>query len=302
MPSWNTVLNEIATTRQEGQKALDTIRRKYLLELFNHTGRNIIAYYSGWLERRVDGIDINDQDMNGFMNAVHGLDRSKGLDLILHTPGGQVAAAESIVSYLRQMFGSDIRAVVPQLAMSAGTMIACSCRAILMGKQSSLGPIDPQFGLISAKGVKEEFERAMRDVRTNPSSVPIWQVIIGKYHPTFIAQCENSCTWSESLVCEWLKTNMFKDHSNPEEEAQKTTGKLAELGLKSSHAKHLSLAEAREFGLVIEGIEDDQTLQDLVLTVHHAYMHTISNAPVFKIIENHTGAAVVQMTNIPQQR
>ena len=79
------------------------------------------------------------------MTVIHQLDRDKGLDLILHTPGGDTAATESIVDYLHNMFGNNIRAIVPQLAMSAGTMIACSCKEIIMGLQSSLGPIDPQL-------------------------------------------------------------------------------------------------------------------------------------------------------------
>lgn len=75
----------------------------------------------------------------------HGLNFEKGLDLILHTPGGDVAATESIIEYLNDVFEGDIRAIVPQIAMSGGTMVACSCNEILMGKQSSLGPVDPQL-------------------------------------------------------------------------------------------------------------------------------------------------------------
>jgi ClpP class serine protease len=86
------------------------------------------------------------------MLCIHELKRGQGLDLILHTPGGDGAAAESLVDYLRSMFGRDIRAIIPQIAMSAGTMIACSCKTIIMGKQSSLGPVDPQYGAVSAVG------------------------------------------------------------------------------------------------------------------------------------------------------
>lgn len=94
------------------------------------------------------------------MNTVRGLDCSKGLDLILHTPGGSPMAAEAIVKYLRSKFGKDIRVIVPQLAMSAGTMIACSAKEIVMGKQSSLGPIDPQLNGIPAYSIQNEFEDA----------------------------------------------------------------------------------------------------------------------------------------------
>jgi ClpP class serine protease len=56
--------------------------------------------------------------MPGFMTAVNKLDKSKGLDLILHTPGGEINATEQIVFYLRKIFKGDIRAIVPHLAMS----------------------------------------------------------------------------------------------------------------------------------------------------------------------------------------
>ena len=50
-----------------------------------------------------------------------------------------------------EFFGEDIRAIIPQTSMSGGTMIACSCKEILMGKHSSLGPVDPQIFNYSAK-------------------------------------------------------------------------------------------------------------------------------------------------------
>jgi hypothetical protein len=49
MPSWNEILEE--TQNCPRNDAIDYIRRKYLKELFNVTKRNVIAYYSGWLNR-----------------------------------------------------------------------------------------------------------------------------------------------------------------------------------------------------------------------------------------------------------
>jgi len=210
MPSWNEILEEIEQSNRVD--ALDCVRRKYLKHLHEITGRNVIAYYSGWLQKPgLDNSNINDDDMNGFMNAMYGLDRNKGLDLILHTPGGDIAATESIVNYLRKMFGNNVRAIIPQLSMSAGTMIACSCKEIIMGKQSSIGPIDPQFGGVSTYGILEEFNRALNDAKIKPETIPIWQVIISKYHPTFIGDCQKAIDWSGKMVQNWLETGMFKD-------------------------------------------------------------------------------------------
>src|SRR3989304_4331964 len=103
MPNWSDVLEEIRAYQVENQAdpvrartAVDVVRRKYLRQLFDHTGRNVIAYYSGFLSKPgIVGLEINDEDKNGFMMAVHRLDRKLGLDLVLHTPGGNIAATQS---------------------------------------------------------------------------------------------------------------------------------------------------------------------------------------------------------------
>ena len=164
MPAWNEILNE---TKEAGS-IHDVIRRRYLKSLFRRTKRNTILYYSGWLQKPnlmkepAINLGISDADKNGFMSVIHKLDRTKGLDLILHTPGGDMAATESLVDYLHSMFGNNIRAIIPQLAMSGGTIMALACNKIIMGKESSIGPIDPQFGTMAASGLLEEFEREWR--------------------------------------------------------------------------------------------------------------------------------------------
>ena len=90
MASWQEIQQEIA--KETSASPFDRVRRKYLKEIGEKTGRNVIAYYSGWLQKPnmpiADIVSINDDDKNGFMAAVHELDREKGLDLMLHTPGG----------------------------------------------------------------------------------------------------------------------------------------------------------------------------------------------------------------------
>lgn len=110
------------------------------------------------------------------MNAIKGLDCSKGLDLILHTPGGNPTATEGIVKYLHSKFGNNIRVIVPQMAMSAGTMLACASNEIVMGKHSCLGPIDPQYGGIPAYNIITEFREAKSDLDNNPASKAYWEM------------------------------------------------------------------------------------------------------------------------------
>ncbi len=309
MPNWKDVLGEITTyvkdhklgPQQSGQ-AMDAVRRKYLTLLQSNADRNVIAYYSGFLSKpEMPGLEINDEDKNGFMMTIHHLDRSKGLDLILHTPGGSIAATQSIVNYLHKMFGRNIRAIIPQIAMSAGTMVACSTKEIVMGKQSNLGPIDPHLRDIPTYGVILEFERAFKEIKDDPARIPIWQTIISQYRPTFLSQCEDAIQWSNSFVREQLRNVMFYRRKDKAWRAAKVVRKLTDYRIgKQSHERHLHYEDCFNAGLRVVPLERDNTFQDLVLTVHHCYMHTLMNSGAYKIIENHLGTAFVKSIAIQQ--
>lgn len=300
MPNWGEVLNELQGMRIENP--LDTLRHKYLSLMQKYTNRNVIAYYSGFLQKPgANNTSIDDNDKNALMQAVYGLDKSKGLDLLLHTPGGNTAVTESIVNYLKSIFGNDIRAFVPQIAMSAGTMIALSCKEIVMGKQSNIGPIDPQFGGMSCAAVIEEFEHAIDEVTKNPASIPIWQVIISKYHPAFLGDCQKAIDWSNSMVKSWLIDNMFLGENDADKKAEAIVEKLGNHVETSTHSRHIHLEECKKLGIKVKELEtlDSRTidrckdLQDCVLTIHHSYMHTFSNSAAIKIVENHLGRAMI---------
>lgn len=302
MPAWGSVLAEIGAKQQGGQQAVDVVRRKYLKRLHLHTGRNVIAYYSGWLFRppSTPNLSVGDDDMNAFMAAVHQLKRDKGLDLILHTPGGDIAATEALVKYLWVMFDKGIRVIVPQLAMSAGTMIACAARSIVLGKQSSLGPIDPQIGGVPAQGVLDEFQMAVESIKRDPASAPLWQQIVSRYHPSFLNECVQAINWSRTMVHGWLCENMFGGEAAHAATAKAIVNFLGDHSVTAAHARHIPLSKCEEIGLRIEKLEDDKKLQDLVLTVHHSYMHTFSMSPAIKIIENQIGVATIHMSAMQQ--
>ncbi len=298
MPNWEQVLNEMRNM----PNSLDSVRKKYLAIMHEYTKRNIIAYYSAFIQKpHIEGTSIDDSDKNAFMQAACGLDRSKGLDLILHTPGGNIAATESLVYYLKKLFGTDIRVFIPQIAMSAGTMIALASQTIVMGKQSNLGPIDPQYGGMSCAAVLEEFETALSDVKKEPSSVNVWSNIIRKYHPTFIGDCKKAIIWSEEIVKQWLEENMFHTSSNPTLDADRVVAYLSSHNNTYSHARHIHIDDLKNMGVNVIELENlDNTkigecrdLQDCVLTIHHAYMNVFAQTAAIKIVENHTGSAMI---------
>src|ERR1022692_976181 len=137
MPSWGQILSETNNLMAGGNtNAPNVVRQKYLKALSEFTGRDTIVYASRWTAGGIDPnlISITDEDLQGFLEAAQSLTTGK-LDLILHTGGGQAEAADAIVSFLRQTF-DNIRVIIPQAAMSAGTMIACAAEEIVMSKHS----------------------------------------------------------------------------------------------------------------------------------------------------------------------
>lgn len=296
MANWQEVLTEIATEQHRAQTSFDTVRRKYLTALAQATGRNVIAYYSGWQSKPgISGTEIRDEDRDGFMRAMHGMDTAKGLDLILHTPGGSIAATQAIITYLREKFGRDIRAIVPHTAMSGGTIMACACKEIIMARHSSIGPIDPQIRGIPAQGVIKEFERAYAEIAADPQRANVWAPILAQYTPTFLGNCENAVNWSETFAREQLTDNMFFRQKNAKEKVDAVIEALTAYDEVKLHERQIGYKEAKKTGLRISLLERSQKLQDVVLTVHHCYVHLLSNTPVFKIIENDDGASFVKM-------
>lgn len=303
MPNWNDILNEI----KETGSTYDVIRRRYLRDLSNTTRRNVIIYYSGWLQKEdlvrqgIVGFSVDDFDKNGFMTTIHKLNRKKGLDLLLHTPGGSAGATESLVEYLRSMFGDNLRVIIPQMAMSAGTMIALSASEIFMGEQSSLGPIDPQVNGIPAHGVLEEFLQAAKDIKDDPGKIHVWQPIIAKYRPTFIGECEKAIEWSKEMAEEWLVTGMFRKYKNKKaakSKAKRIVDELTNLSKMKSHDRHISISRAKKLGLRVKALEKNQKFQDAVLSVHHACIHTLAATEAIKIIENHEGTALIRKVKV----
>lgn len=290
MSNWTQMLSEYSKI-----SPIDNLRHKYIKNLSEYTGRNVIVYYFSFLHKPPDvEASITDRDMDAFMAVMQQLDASKGLDLVLHTPGGNVLAAEAIVTYLRKKFKTNIRAIVPQIAMSAGTMIACSCKAIVMGEHSTLGPIDPLIGSISCQTVVDEFKMAITSAKQNPDEIPIWGAFVQKYPPGFIIDCINGLKLSSEIVGKWLETGMFIRNKSKKQIAEKILGELNNHQKQKSHGRHIMKTACKDMGLKIIDLENDPKLQDAVLSVHHAFMIDFSERNnTVKIVENQLGVRMI---------
>jgi hypothetical protein len=295
VPSWNELLD--AFSRQPNGGAwlqAETIAQLERVSTLSD-GRNVVLYGSAFLQKPQappDRISLVHDDLNGLMSAIYGMDWSRGLTLILHTPGGVTNAAETIVAYLRSKF-SDIDVVVPTLAMSAGTMIALASDSIVMGKQSQLGPIDPQMPIagrsVSARAVVEQFGQAHGDILSNPQAAHVWAPILASLGPALLQEAQNALAYSEEMVARWLSSGMLKDAAEPEKEAQRVARHFNDAQTHKSHGRRIDRDEARAHGVLVNDLEDSQDLQDAVLTAYHLMNLGHDHGPATKIIATSHG-------------
>ncbi|MBX6395319.1 MAG: ATP-dependent Clp protease proteolytic subunit [Alicyclobacillaceae bacterium] len=88
---------------------------------------------------------INIEDSEQVLRAIRLTPDDMPIDLVLHTPGGLVLAAEQIATALKR-HPAPVTVYVPHYAMSGGTLIALAADQIVMDENAVLGPVDPQLG------------------------------------------------------------------------------------------------------------------------------------------------------------
>lgn len=215
---------------------------------------------------------IDSEDINGFMNAVHELE-GKELTLILHTPGGVTNAVESIVSYLHSKF-NFIEVIVPTFAMSGGTMIALASDLIIMGKQSQLGPIDPQLitgnRSFPARAIQEAFSKAKKDIEESTRLAHLWAPILQNMGPSLVVEAERNLNYSKELAKRWLGQRMLQGKQS---EIEKITAYFNAENVDGEqiyvHGQRVGVEQIQALGLKVELLESNQDLQDTVLTAYH---------------------------------
>jgi ClpP class serine protease len=100
---------------------------------------------------------ISIEDSEAVLRAIRLTPPDQPIDLILHTPGGLVLAAEQITKALVEHKGK-VTVFVPHYAMSGGTLIALAADEIVMDANAVLGPVDPQIGGMPAASIVKILE------------------------------------------------------------------------------------------------------------------------------------------------
>ncbi|MEB3356229.1 MAG: hypothetical protein VKK04_05850 [Synechococcales bacterium] len=123
------------------------LRQLLISDIEAITGRRLIIYFTS--QGMIDFRDADD------LSEVLDDYPHQPVDLMLQTPGGIIDACEKVISVLRLRTGG-YRVIVPSWAKSAGTIIALAADTIVMGGNSEMGPIDPQFRGIPAEFIRDD--------------------------------------------------------------------------------------------------------------------------------------------------
>jgi ClpP class serine protease len=132
-------------SRRRGATVITLVHRQESMSLL---GFPIVRY-----------IDIDDAE--GILRAIRETPHDRGIEIVLHTPGGLVLAATQIAAALAD-HPAKVTAVIPHYAMSGGTLIALAADEIVMDAHSALGPVDPQLGQYPAASIVAAAERPGR--------------------------------------------------------------------------------------------------------------------------------------------
>jgi hypothetical protein len=301
MASWTELIQELNAIPPGDPKRGEWFQKR-LSDALNgisarRGGRNVLFYASAFLQKPAlapQFTQLTHEEINGFMSCMYGMQWDRGLTLLLHTPGGVTNAAETIVEYLHSKF-TNIEVIVPTFAMSAGTMISLASDKIVMGRPSQLGPIDPQMPIggkyVSARGIVDQFEMAKKDISGNVVLAHAWAPILQSLGPSLLVEAQNALDYGERMVSEWLCKRMLAGLT--EGERQSKSQELAKFfndaANHKSHGRRIGREEARSHGVVVEDLEDDQDLQEEVLTAYHVATICFEQTPLAKMLWSNHG-------------
>lgn len=256
---------------------------QYAVMLETHFKCDMLAYVGPIHPVVVNNFRIKLESLKKFITKPPG-HVAENLVIVLTTPGGVIEAVERMVSLARFHY-QDISFVVPDYAMSAGTVWCMSGDRIWLDYGSSLGPIDPQVQsangpFVPALGyldkVNEFIEKSKKGSLSSAEALMLQKVDLAE-----LRRHEQARDLSTSLLKQWLVAYKFKNWTvhrttNPgtpvtdtqkAERAEQIAKDLADNKRWHSHSRMINMeCLTRELHLEIDDYGNNPTLQNTVRT------------------------------------
>ena len=255
-------------------RPLDDIIKDQLTRQLIDIGHKLNAEVIAIVSPIVPGLELR------LRTAIESLSQDRGdqksAAVILDTPGGVVEVVERMVTALRSAY-EDITVIVPDRAMSAGTIFALSADRIMMDHLSCLGPIDPQIErdgkLVPALSYLNQFERLNEKAQAGQLTTAEY-ALLNKLDLGELYQFEQARELSIDLLIKWLSQYKFKNWKETKtrkitvtelmrvERAREIAALLNDPEKWHSHGRAIDMQTLRgeEVKLKIDSFEDDSDL------------------------------------------
>ncbi len=256
-------MTKTAITPMDANKLVEENLDSHLGDVETHTDGDALAF-NGQI---VSGVD--DFIRNAIEKRKEKSDKQK-LSVLLETPGGYITVAQRIADTFRHHY-KTVDFIIPNYAMSAGTVLVMSGDAIHMDYYSVLGPIDPQVPnrdgrWVPALGYLHKYKELIDKSKTKRGlSEAEIAYLLSRFDPADLYSFEQAKDLSTKLLKEWLVKYKFKDWKETEtrkktvtlamkeKRAKEIAEKLNDTNHWSSHARPISMEVVRrEINLKIE--------------------------------------------------
>lgn len=240
---------------------------------------SVISFITG--DRRGLETKIASEIIDIFVENLDEIGPTKKISLILHTNGGDTAAAWRLVNLLH-IYCDELEVIVISKALSAGTLISLGANKIVMTKQAVLGPIDPSIdhplnpvvptmpqmkAPVSVEAVRGYLDAANElGIRDGKDLAQLLVDLSNKVHPLVLGQIFRSKSQIRFLAKKLLKRQVKDD----EKMKEIIDFLCAESG---SHDYTINRREARELGLAIEN--PSMKFYVLLRKIHLSYVEEL---------------------------
>lgn len=207
---------------------------------------------------------ISRQDTLGMVELLHFVEKGSNIDLLIHSGGGDVDAADKLINLVRSKLGNgSLRVIVPDMAKSAATLMAIGADRILMSDSSELGPIDPQITLGDGKGnhirhsvqsYLDAHDDCVKTLKENPKDVAA-VVKLQKLDPATVKMFESVRSRARKCAEDLLKQGMLKDAPPDSVPYSKVAADLIDTSKWLSHGQMINYQDAQTMGLVVDYAE-----------------------------------------------
>jgi hypothetical protein len=209
--------------------------------------------------------------------------KKDALVVFLNTPGGSAEAVEKFVDIIRHHY-KQIYFVVPDYAMSAGTIFCMAGDKIYMDYSSSLGPIDPQVfngkEWVPALGYLDQVEKLLEKSKNNSITAAEFSILQNLDLAT-LSRYEQARNLTVTLLKKWLVEFKFKDwkvhatdpvkkgqpvtQAEKEKRAEEIAKLLGDNQEWHSHGRMIGIKTLRDkLRLLIDDYSNDSKLRNLI--------------------------------------